>query len=324
MFVSVSRSGRMILGRLERGDDLLKGLIEVCRKFSVRCAEVRAIGALSEAVLTAYDQKLRTYETGRRFFGDLEIVSLLGNVTEKDGELFCHLHASLARSTDNGLQMLGGHLLSGQVFACEFVLQTCDDLILRRLQDKETGLALWKDRIELRSEQDQPAAQAGKVTWDDVLTEAMAMEDGKDGEVSAGRKKSAKAGKKAAKAGKKASGQKGTAPADPVSDATPDAQAPNPAETAGGGDAGDGALVGGDAAAQEEAGDEDWVEPVTGDIVNHPKFGRCVVEFVEEDEFVHVRLPSGRMIRLSLEVVTLSLTGYEEDHQIFEARLGKD
>ncbi len=316
MFVSVSRTGRMILGRLEKGDDLVDGLLEVCRKFSVRCAEVRAVGALSEVVLTAYDQRLRTYETGRRFVGDLEVVSLLGNVTEKDGELFCHLHASLARSTDNGLQMLGGHVLSGKVFACEFVLQTCDDLILRRLNDKETGLSLWKDRIELRSKQEAAAGAAGseakgKVTWDDVLTEAMAMEQ-QEGAKSG--KKTRKRTKKAAKAEEEAQ----AAPQDAATAASQDAEdAGRDEEEPAGLDDAQPAVAAG------EESDEEWIEPVNGDIVMHPKFGRCIVEFIEDAEFIHLRLSNGRMVRISLEVVQLDLTGYEEDHQIFEAHLGK-
>jgi len=68
-------------------------------------------------------------------------------------------------------------------------------------------------------------------------------------------------------------------------------------------------------------------EPVTvrpGDLIDHPKFGRCAVERVDGDmEFVTARLRNQRLIRLSLEVLTLIPAGQADGKNLFRAVAGK-
>ena len=54
MIVAESRRTRRLVGRLDKGVDVLEGLAEVCRLHRVRSAEVRAQGAFDEA-LTEFD-----------------------------------------------------------------------------------------------------------------------------------------------------------------------------------------------------------------------------------------------------------------------------
>ncbi|MCD6498660.1 MAG: DNA-binding protein [Deltaproteobacteria bacterium] len=339
VLVAVSRKGRSIMGRLDRGDSLIDSLLQVCRKYSVRSAEIRGLGAFQEVELTAYDQSKGQYLPPHRFAGNLEILSLVGNVTEKDGDLFCHLHATIARDTDNGLQVLGGHVKQGTVFACEFVLDTLDDVILRRKVDRKTGLGLWQDKIELRPEPaegsdgqgaGQAAGKAGKV--------GKAGKTGKAGKVGkAG--KTGKAGNEfGEQAGGASAGASGDVTWDDVLQATLDRTA-DPDEAEGGADGADGAdgsdgdRDAADTSASVEAADgaddsgeedDDWIEPEAGDLLIHPKFGRGLIEGVEDGEFLHVRLKNNRTVRLSLDVIRLNLLGYEEGHQVFEARLIKE
>lgn len=68
-------------------------------------------------------------------------------------------------------------------------------------------------------------------------------------------------------------------------------------------------------------------DPVTvrpGDFIDHPKFGRCAVERVDGDqEFVTARLRNQRLIRLSLEVLTLVPAGQADGKNLFRAVAGK-
>ncbi|HEX6836390.1 MAG TPA: hypothetical protein VF334_07435, partial [Polyangia bacterium] len=68
-------------------------------------------------------------------------------------------------------------------------------------------------------------------------------------------------------------------------------------------------------------------EPVSvrpGDFIDHPKFGRCAVERVDGDmEFVTARLRNQRLIRLSLEVLTLIPAGQADGKNLFRAVAGK-
>jgi hypothetical protein len=61
-----------------------------------------------------------------------------------------------------------------------------------------------------------------------------------------------------------------------------------------------------------------------GDFIDHPKFGRCAVERVDGDyEFVTARLRNQRLIRLSLDVLTLIFAGQEDGKNVFRAVAGQ-
>ncbi|HEX9104252.1 MAG TPA: hypothetical protein VF997_18710, partial [Polyangia bacterium] len=61
-----------------------------------------------------------------------------------------------------------------------------------------------------------------------------------------------------------------------------------------------------------------------GDFIDHPKFGRCAVERVDGDqEFVTARLRNQRLIRLSLDVLTLIPAGQADGKNLFRAVAGK-
>jgi predicted DNA-binding protein with PD1-like motif len=266
VIVAESRRGRRLVGRLDKGSDVLEGLAEVCRTHQVRAAEVRAVGSVAEVVLCEYDQRARQHRAGRRFDAQFEIVSLGGNISEKDGKLFVHAKCSLSRERDNGIELVGGQLVSGRVFAVEFVIDVFDDLILRRGPDGQTGLSLWREAISLGDPGETPAAAEpkhvpfdapAKTSWEDVVA----------------------------------------------------ASDPRPA------------VVKEDAPVEELPQEE--VRVVAGDLIDHPKFGRCVVERIEGDyEFVSARLRNQRLIRLSLDVLTLVPAGEEAGKRLFRAIMG--
>jgi predicted DNA-binding protein with PD1-like motif len=72
----------------------------------------------------------------------MEIVSLYGNVSLKDGRPFAHLHVVLPDEQGNGK---GGHLVAGgaPVFACEVTIEEYSGPELVRNFDEQTGLFLW-------------------------------------------------------------------------------------------------------------------------------------------------------------------------------------
>jgi predicted DNA-binding protein with PD1-like motif len=132
---------RRFMGRLDMGADLLEALEEQCRVHSISLGEVRALGAVTKARVGFYHQKEREYHF-LDFDQPLEIVSLTGNISLKDGRPLVHAHVTLA---DAAGRALGGHLAPGtEVFACEFVIQEYEAReALSRGFDEETGLFLW-------------------------------------------------------------------------------------------------------------------------------------------------------------------------------------
>jgi hypothetical protein len=137
------KPGRIVMGRLKKGDDLLGALQRICSEQEIRLASIRAIGAVKQARIGYYDQDGREYS-----FIDLgphlELLGLVGNVSIRDGKPFLHAHVTFANSQG---QTLGGHLAEGtEVFACEYTItEYSSNAAFERAYDDETGLALWKE-----------------------------------------------------------------------------------------------------------------------------------------------------------------------------------
>ncbi|OQA94488.1 MAG: hypothetical protein BWY23_02742 [Spirochaetes bacterium ADurb.Bin218] len=130
----------IIIGRIGYGEDLLTALLQVAKKENITLAKVEAIGALQRATIFYYHQDIKKYESVR-FHEPMEIISLLGNISIKDGEPMVHAHVSLGNSKG---ELFGGHLASESiVFACEFMIFPLSGVSLERRLDDKTGLFLW-------------------------------------------------------------------------------------------------------------------------------------------------------------------------------------
>jgi predicted DNA-binding protein with PD1-like motif len=138
--------GATVVARLQFGADLLDAIAEVAQEHGVTTGGFRAIGALQRGRLSFYDQLTpdphnRTYDA-IELEEPLEIVSLLGTVSLREGEPSVHAHACLS---DSSGRCFGGHVEHGcAVFACELVLDGLEGPALERGYDSVTGLWLWK------------------------------------------------------------------------------------------------------------------------------------------------------------------------------------
>jgi len=107
----------------------------------IKTGAVTAIGALKRAEIGYYDQNSHEYkaiEVDR----PMEITSLIGNLSIRDGVPFLHAHATLA---DSEGKLLGGHLSSGIVFAAEVYIRELVGRPLVRRHDPTTDLFLWSE-----------------------------------------------------------------------------------------------------------------------------------------------------------------------------------
>ncbi|MBN2534995.1 MAG: DNA-binding protein [Spirochaetales bacterium] len=129
------------LGKLSHNTDLLEELTGFCISHNITLGRIDAVGAVQKARLAYYDQENKTY----RFFTinrHLEITSLTGNITIKDGKPIVHVHITLADKKGNAF---GGHLAEGTiVFACEVCIQVFQGETFKRGFDRTTGLPLWE------------------------------------------------------------------------------------------------------------------------------------------------------------------------------------
>ena len=135
------QQGRLFVGRLPHGGDLINSIEEFCKKALIQMATFSVIGAVSSATIGAYDQKQQVYVTFKEE-APLEIVSCIGNVSLKDGKPFIHAHILLA---DEQGKTIGGHLFSETIiYAGEINLQELTGKPMERTYDNDTGLMLWE------------------------------------------------------------------------------------------------------------------------------------------------------------------------------------
>ena len=131
---------KMFMGKLKCGVDLLEEITRICVDKNIHLGRVEALGAVKKARLGYYNQKEREYHF-YELDQTLEITSLVGNVSIKDGAPIVHAHVTFS---DEDGHAYGGHLAPGTiVFACEIVIQVLDGPKFERRLDQETGLPLW-------------------------------------------------------------------------------------------------------------------------------------------------------------------------------------
>lgn len=125
--------------RINRGEEVIAQLEKLCKAENIYFAKVSAIGAADMITVGLYNVEQEKYFK-KTFIGEAEITSLLGNITEKDGEPYIHLHINAA---DENLNAFGGHLnecvISG---TCEMFVDEISGNT-GRAYDSETGLNLF-------------------------------------------------------------------------------------------------------------------------------------------------------------------------------------
>lgn len=125
-----------ILVRLDKGDEIVKSLLAVAEKEGVTLASVSGIGATDDFEVGIFDLDRSDYDHFR-FGGNHEIVSLVGNLTTKDGAPYVHLHITCA---GEGGKIVGGHLFEAKIsLTAEIFLQTGKGTA-DRLRDETLGI----------------------------------------------------------------------------------------------------------------------------------------------------------------------------------------
>ncbi len=140
MMVREYQPARHMMTRLDKGLDLVEQITSLALKEGIETATFTAIGALSRAELSYYDQRKKEYQNFG-IDGPVELASCTGNISIRDSRPFVHAHAVLS---DPGGHAIGGHLIRGEVFAAELYLVELSGDKLVREHDAETGLYLWR------------------------------------------------------------------------------------------------------------------------------------------------------------------------------------
>lgn len=133
------KTGDVLAVRLDPGEEIIASVLKIAKDENIRFAEISAIGAVGRAVFGLYDLNEQKYHS-LTFNQPLELVSLNGNLSLKDGEPYLHLHAAFA---DEKGAVIGGHLNEAVISAtCEMFIRTFDMDMGRRISE-QTGLNIF-------------------------------------------------------------------------------------------------------------------------------------------------------------------------------------
>lgn len=271
---------------MDHGEDLVEVLTEICEERNVTAGQIRAVGHFDEIELVHFDTTTESYETLVDGTGSFDLVSLHGNVSRLGGEVALRLSAVFNVIGPLGPQMVGGLLRRARAHSAEFVVESFADLEMERRLDADTG-RLVLEGIERKAGASEVSKTPKTEEADNAEEEAPSMSwDEAIAEVEETEKRRDKRktgpGREARRVGKAAKKKK----ADPYADLDLDAPLMSP-----------------------------------GDLLDHPKLGRCRVLDVEEDESVRIRLPRGRIRKLTLAVLDIEYKGKEDGKDVFEARV---
>ena len=92
--------------RLNRGEEIVSSIEKVCKEYNISAGTIQAIGACDKVKVGLYEVEKRTY-IQTLIEKELELINLTGNVSQKDGKLYLHLHACFGDEKGNAF---GGHL----------------------------------------------------------------------------------------------------------------------------------------------------------------------------------------------------------------------
>ena len=130
-------SGDKYVLSLDNHVEISEALAAFCKDLDIRCGAVYGLGAICEATFRFLDPATKQY-VDKTFREQMEITNLTGNISEKDGEPYLHVHLTCSR---RDYTCVGGHLLNARISgACELLVTDFGLTRLKRRHDEETGL----------------------------------------------------------------------------------------------------------------------------------------------------------------------------------------
>jgi uncharacterized protein len=123
---------------LAAGDEVVEEVQAFARTRFVSAGQLTGIGAFQEVTVGFFSFEKRDYEK-IDIHEQVEVLSLLGDITLKEGVPQLHMHVVLGKSDGTAH---GGHLLKGLVRPTLEIILVESPRHLRRRLDPESGLAL--------------------------------------------------------------------------------------------------------------------------------------------------------------------------------------
>ena len=133
------RIGNAIVVRAQKGEEVVSLLTRLIDEEKITCGRVTGIGATDKITIGLYSVDTQEYRKVT-IEEEMEILSLSGNLTRKDGNPYVHVHGAFATLD----KVYGGHVNEVWISATAEIIIDVIDLVVEREIDKETGLNLIK------------------------------------------------------------------------------------------------------------------------------------------------------------------------------------
>jgi predicted DNA-binding protein with PD1-like motif len=125
---------------LESGEEAMEQLLAFAKSLNLSASQFSAIGAFSDTTLGFFDFSIKDYKKNR-FDQQMEVVSLVGDITMYKNEYKVHGHVVLGNEKGNAF---GGHLVRGIVHPTLEIILNESPLYLKREMDEKSGIPLIK------------------------------------------------------------------------------------------------------------------------------------------------------------------------------------
>ena len=140
MYQFIQEAGHYVLS-LDNHVSLMEALTRFCAQEHILSGVIGGLGAINEATFRFLDPATKQY-VDKTFSEQMEITNLTGNISEKDGKPYLHVHITASR---RDYTCVGGHLLDARINgACELTVDSYPSLKPGRRADEETGLNLYR------------------------------------------------------------------------------------------------------------------------------------------------------------------------------------
>ena len=122
----------------EQGDEAMAGLQEVAKREGLAASRLTAVGGFRRATLGYFSAERKDYQP-IPVDEQVEVLSLIGDITQTDSGPQVHAHVVVGRADGT---TRGGHLLEGHVWPTLEVIVTESPTHLRRRFDPAVGIPL--------------------------------------------------------------------------------------------------------------------------------------------------------------------------------------
>lgn len=129
--------------RFDLDDEIISGLIDICKKNNIKSATFAGIGGCKTAEIQTFIPEKKAFET-TFLEGMLELISINGNIISDDENYYHHTHALYTYLEDGVHKTIGGHMKSTKVlYAAEIELNPVMGGAIKRKYDPVTNTGFW-------------------------------------------------------------------------------------------------------------------------------------------------------------------------------------